>query len=75
MRSLVLFSLGIPNLWLQDFFLLGNNSLGSKECKACNGSSQIKGGWTARGSFDIKQGVRLVGGGSGQRNWCLSGPK
>lgn len=49
--------LGLLNLWLQDFFLFGENLLSSEECRACNRSSQIKGRWTAWGSFDIKQRV------------------
>lgn len=69
--NLVLFSLGLPNLWLQDSFLFRDNLLSSKECRPGNRSSQIKGRWTARGSFDIKQGAWWVGG-YGERNWSLS---
>lgn len=61
-RNLVLFSLGLANLWLQDDFLFGDKLLSSKECRVCDRSSQIKGRWTAWGPFDIKQGVRGVGG-------------
>lgn len=61
-RNLLIFSLDLPYLGLQDFFLFGDNLLSSEECKACNRSSQIKGRWTAWGSFDIKQGGLLGGG-------------
>lgn len=62
-RNLLIFSLDVPNLWLRDFFPFGDNLLSFKECKACNRSSQIKGRWTAWGSFDTKQGGLLGGGG------------